>query len=73
MPIGTPHSFKNESNSTAKMLITIAPTGLEQMFFEVSSPLPQGATTAPQPGKADIEKLLEIAPMYGVEMRLPNH
>jgi quercetin dioxygenase-like cupin family protein len=73
MPIGTPHSFKNESNSTAKMLITIAPAGLEQMFFEVSSPMPQGATTAPHPSKADIEKLLEIAPRYGVEIRLPNH
>ncbi len=72
MPIGTPHSFKNESNSTAKMLITIAPAGLEQMFFEVSSPLPHGATTAPHPSKADIEKLLEIAPRYGVEIRLPS-
>jgi quercetin dioxygenase-like cupin family protein len=73
MPIGTPHSFKNESNTTAKMLITIAPAGLEQMFFEVSSPLPQGAMTAPHPTKADIEKLLEIAPEYGVEIRLPKH
>ena len=73
MPIGTPHSFKNESNTTAKMLITIAPAGLEQMFFEVSSPLPQGAITAPHPTKADIDKLLEIAPKYGVEIRLPTH
>ena len=73
MPIGTAHSFKNESKQTAKMLITIAPAGLEQMFFEVSSPLPQGATTAPHPTKADIDKLLEIAPKYGVEIRLPKH
>ncbi len=73
MPIGTPHSFKNESNETAKMLITIAPAGLEQMFFEVSSPMPQGATTAPHPTKADIQKLLEIAPKYGIEIRLPKH
>ncbi len=73
MPIGTPHSFKNKSNTTAKMLITISPAGLEQMFFEVSSPLPQGATTAPHPTKADIEKLLEIAPTYGIEIQLPEH
>jgi quercetin dioxygenase-like cupin family protein len=73
MPIGMPHSFRNESNSTAKMLITIAPAGLEQMFFEVSSPLPQGATTAPHPTQTDIEKLLEIAPTYGIEIRLPKH
>lgn len=73
MPVGTPHSFKNESNTTAKMLITIAPAGLEQMFFEVGSPLPRGATIAPHPTKADIERLLERAPNYGVEMRLPKH
>ena len=73
MPIGTPHSFKNESNTTARMLITIAPAGLEQMFFEVSSPLPQGATTAPHPTKEEIDKLLEIAPKYGIEIRLPKH
>src|ERR1700677_3893516 len=42
MPVGTPHSFKNESNRPAKMLILIAPAGLEQMFFEVGVPVPAG-------------------------------
>ncbi|HYT93144.1 MAG TPA: cupin domain-containing protein, partial [Gemmataceae bacterium] len=28
MPVGTPHSFKNESGKPAKMLISIAPAGL---------------------------------------------
>src|ERR1043165_7305274 len=32
MPVGTPHSFKNESNTAARMLISVAPAGLEQMF-----------------------------------------
>lgn len=32
MPVGTPHSFKNESNHPAKMLISVAPAGLEQMW-----------------------------------------
>src|SRR5262245_12872310 len=44
MPVGTPHSFKNESSKPAKMLISVAPAGLEQMFFEVGVPLPEGAT-----------------------------
>src|ERR1700751_3343301 len=39
MPVGTPHSFKNESNKPAKMLISVAPAGLEQMFIEVGVPL----------------------------------
>ena len=73
MPVGTPHSFKNESDQTAKMLISVAPAGLEQMFFECGVPVAQGATTALPPSKAEIEKLLEIAPRYGIEIRLPRH
>lgn len=73
MPVGTQHSFKNESNLPAKMLISVAPAGLEQMFFEVGVPLAEGATTASPPTKVEIEKLLEVAPRYGIEIRLPGH
>ena len=73
MPVGTPHSFKNESGKPAKMLISVAPAGLEKMFFEVGVPLAEGATTALPPTKAEIEKLLAIAPRYGVEILLPKH
>ncbi|QDV30296.1 Quercetin 2,3-dioxygenase [Planctopirus ephydatiae] len=73
MPVGCLHSFKNESGKPAKMLISVAPAGLEQMFFEVGQPLTDGATTALPPTKAEIEKLLEFAPRYGIEIRLPGH
>lgn len=73
IPIGISHSFKNESNQTAKMLITVAPAGMEQMFFEVGSPLPPGSTSAPPPTKEEIDRLLEIAPKYGIEILLPKH
>lgn len=72
MPVGTPHSFKNESDRPAKMLISIAPAGLEKMFFEVGVPL-EGETTALPPTKAEIEKLLAVAPRYGIEILLPGH
>jgi quercetin dioxygenase-like cupin family protein len=72
MPVGTPHSFKNESSRPAKMLISVAPAGLEKMFFEFGVPVPQGATTALPPTKEEIEKLLAIAPRYGIEIRLPH-
>ena len=71
LPVGTPHSFKNESSKPAKMLISVAPAGLEQMFFEVGVPLAQGETALP-PTKEEIEKLLAVAPKYGVEIRLPG-
>ena len=73
MPVGTPHSFKNESDLPAKMLISVAPAGLEQMFFEVGVPLAEGATTAAPPTADEIEKLLAAAPKYGIEIRLPGH
>src|SRR6185312_9685179 len=72
MPVGTPHSFKNESNKPAKMLISVAPAGLEKMFMEVGVPLAEGATTALTPTKEEIEKLLAVAPRYGIEIRLPG-
>jgi len=68
MPVGTPHSFKNESDRPAKMLISVAPAGLEQMFFEVGVPLAEGTTTALPPSHEEIEKLLTIAPKFGVEI-----
>src|SRR5437016_6792347 len=70
MPVGTPHSFKNESGRPAKMLISVAPAGLENMFFEFGVPLADGATTALPPTKEEIDKLLAIAPKYGIEIKL---
>ena len=72
MPIGMPHSFKNESSKPAKMLIMVAPAGLENMFFEVGVPLADGSTTALPPTQEEIEKLLKIAPKYGIEILLPH-
>src|SRR5215207_4434021 len=72
MPVGTPHSFKNESSRPARMLISVAPAGLERMFFEVGVPLAEGATTALPPTKEEIEKLLAVAPDDGIEIRLPQ-
>ena len=73
IPMGLPHSFKNESGRAARMLIEVAPAGLEEMFFEVGTPLDAGATSAPPPSREEIEKLLRVAPKYGVEILPPKH
>ena len=73
MPVGVAHSFRNESKQPAKMLISVAPAGLEQMFFEFGVPLPEGSTSALPPTQDEIEKLLMIAPRYGIEIRVPQH
>lgn len=72
MPVGSLHSFKNESGKTARLLISLVPAGLEEMFFEVGTPLADDATTAPSPSEAEIKMLLEAAPRYGVEIKVPH-
>ena len=73
MPVGTPHCFKNESDRPARMIVTVAPAGLEKMFFEVGVPLTEGTVTALPPTATEIENLLTVAPNYGIEIRLPPH
>jgi quercetin dioxygenase-like cupin family protein len=68
MPMGSLHCFKNESDKTARLLISLVPAGLERMFLEVGQSLEDDATSAPPPSQAEIEKLLEAAPRYGVEI-----
>lgn len=73
IPVGTPHSFKNESNQPAKIIISVAPAGLEEMFFEFGMPRAKGSTSAVPPTRDQIEKLLAIAPKNGSEIRVPYH
>jgi mannose-6-phosphate isomerase-like protein (cupin superfamily) len=72
MPVGSVHSFKNETNRPARMLISVAPAGLEKMFFEFGQPVASGATKAPPPTKEEIEKLVAVAARYGIEIKLPR-
>jgi hypothetical protein len=46
--------------------------GVERMFFEVGQAVDQSATTAAPMTKEEIEKLLVVAPRYGIEIRLPH-
>jgi quercetin dioxygenase-like cupin family protein len=72
MPVGSLHSFKNNTDKQARMNISIAPAGLENMFIEVGQQvLPDG--TIPSPSKEEFEKLLAAAPKYGVEIMIPMY
>jgi hypothetical protein len=42
------------------------------MFMEIGVPLAEGATTALPTTREDVEKLLAIAPKYGIEIKLPH-
>ncbi len=70
MPVGSLHAFKNQRDTKARMLITIAPAGLEQMFLEVGQPVADGAETAPPPTDADIENLVKSCDQYGIAIQM---
>jgi len=72
MPVGSLHSFTNATDKLARMIVSVAPAGLEKMFLEVGQPVAFGQQ-APPPSKAEIDKLLAVAPRYGIEIRLPQH
>jgi quercetin dioxygenase-like cupin family protein len=72
MPIGILHAFKNETSQPAKMLISFAPAGLEEMFFEVGKDLAEGETPD-EPSPEEIKKLLEAADRFGIEYELPAY
>jgi quercetin dioxygenase-like cupin family protein len=72
IPVGLAHAFKNESVRPARMLISVAPAGLEKMFLEVGRELPPGTSTAAPPTPEEIEKLLAVAPKYGIEILPPT-
>lgn len=73
MPVGSLHSFKNTSDKPARMILSVAPAGLENMSFEFGVPLEEGSTEALPPTKEEIDKLLQIAPNYGIEIKVPEH
>src|SRR5262249_21156069 len=71
LPRDVPHSFTIESEQS-RMLILLAPAGLEGWFKEFSVPAP--AMTLPpadEPAYGEVQKMLEAAPRYGIEFVLP--
>src|SRR5262249_15132470 len=72
MPVGTPHSFKNEGGKPAKMLISVAPAGLEKMFFEVGVPVPPAAPQAPPPKKKEMGRRVACRPPQRNEDQAPG-
>ncbi len=65
------HRFQNETEKLARMLIMVAPGGLEKMFRRTGDVVNISAPLAP-PNDAEKRRLLEIAPEYGIEIKLPH-
>ena len=72
-PRGIPHAFKNESNVPARMLIHVSPPGFEKFLADFGTPVPSFDSPPTPVTPAHIEKLLAVAPSYGIELLPPPH
>lgn len=72
LPKGKMHSFRNTGVTTAKTLIVVTPSGLERFFAEVGQEATDRTAAPPPVTPADIERLLAVAPKYGIEIAAGN-
>jgi quercetin dioxygenase-like cupin family protein len=71
LPKGSLHTFRNGGSTSARMLIVVTPSGLEKFFAEVGEEVKDRSLPPPPVTPAAIEKLLAVAPRYGIEIPPP--
>ena len=71
IPKGTRHTFKNIDDKQGRLLVTITPAGLEEFFYAIGTPATDFASP-PEVDPAVIDKLMQIAEGYQLEVVLPR-
>jgi quercetin dioxygenase-like cupin family protein len=71
IPRGTAHAFENQSASPARMLIQCVPAGFDRFMAEFATELPSPDAAPLPPAPEEIEKLLRVAPSYGITILPP--
>ena len=72
MPVGSTHWFRNETDRTAKLLILVAPGGLEAFFKKVGKPVNDPQDPIPPLDEEMKGRILAVAPEFGIEMKVPG-
>src|SRR5690349_6106423 len=71
VPKGALHTFKNIDSKPGRLLVTITPSGLEEFFYAIGTPAADSTNPPPfDPGI--IDKLMQLAENYHMEIRLPE-
>jgi quercetin dioxygenase-like cupin family protein len=71
---GMVHCFKNKSGNLAKLLCTVVPAGLEEMFVEIGKPVKAGEFMAPQQMDDEaMRKFVAIAEKHGQKLFPPDY
>jgi quercetin dioxygenase-like cupin family protein len=69
IPPNVLHSFKNETDETAKIIIVLSPAGMEHLFVEVGLESPNNSVKPPPFNDAQKQKLARLAFKYAMEIR----
>jgi quercetin dioxygenase-like cupin family protein len=72
-PRGIAHSFKNNTQRSARMLGFVTPAGFENFFKEFAQPVASFDSPAIPASKDEVDKLLAAAPKYGLRVLSPNN
>jgi len=73
LPRGSKHWFRNNSDSNAKMLVLVAPGGMEGMFRETGSAVEDRNDPIPSFTDAEKQRILQVGSKYGIEIQKPIH
>ena len=70
-PPGQIHQFTNVGSQPAKMLCWVTPAGLEKFFAAIGTRVEDPTAPPPPVTPADIEKVMQFAPQYGLTILPP--
>jgi quercetin dioxygenase-like cupin family protein len=70
-PPGQTHTFKNEGDEPARVLLLITPAGLEDFFQEVGVPIEAESALSKHFTPENLARLVTTAAKYGVETKSP--
>lgn len=69
VPPNVIHSFKNKTDRLAKMLIILAPGGLENLFVDVGDMVSDPTVQPPPMSDGQMKKFVDLISDYGVEVK----
>jgi len=71
-PRGIAHSFKNNTQLPARMLVFVTPAGFENFVNEFARPVASFDSPAIPANKNEVDKLLAAAPKHGLQILPPS-
>lgn len=68
LPRDIPHGFRIVSKEPCRMLVLVAPAGVEELWVEAGEPAPDLTTPPPPEEPPDLESMAPLFEEYGVEV-----